>query len=230
MIGRGNRSTRRKPAPVPLCPSQTPHAARTRTRAAAAGSQRLTAELRHGLPRGLRHELSSFARTPGSWVRIPLKAWISVYAFILCLFVLCIGSDLTTGFSLVQGVLPSVSKMITELKKRPGPSKGSRATGKIKLSNAFVSHSTLSEKKFPHSYPNFLRKILTFFSYLLLVLSSNFFLHLRYSEQKSIFLISSTLTTSTIHFIFLNLIALILLGTHYELQSLSLSNFLQPFF
>jgi hypothetical protein len=34
MIGRGNRSSRRKPAPVPLCPPQTPHAARTRTRAA----------------------------------------------------------------------------------------------------------------------------------------------------------------------------------------------------
>jgi hypothetical protein len=48
MIGRGNRSTIRKPAPVPLCPPQTPHAARTRTRAAAVGSQRLTAELRHG--------------------------------------------------------------------------------------------------------------------------------------------------------------------------------------
>jgi hypothetical protein len=43
MIGRGNRSTRRKPAPMPLCPTQTPHAARTRTRAAAVGSQRLTA-------------------------------------------------------------------------------------------------------------------------------------------------------------------------------------------
>jgi hypothetical protein len=43
MIGKGNRSTRRKPAPMPLCPSQTPHAARTRTRAAAVGSQRLTA-------------------------------------------------------------------------------------------------------------------------------------------------------------------------------------------
>jgi hypothetical protein len=25
MIGRGNRSTRRKPVPVPLCPTQTPH-------------------------------------------------------------------------------------------------------------------------------------------------------------------------------------------------------------
>jgi hypothetical protein len=49
MIGSGNRSTRRKPAPVPLCPPQIPHAARTRTRAAAVGSQRLTAELRHGL-------------------------------------------------------------------------------------------------------------------------------------------------------------------------------------
>jgi hypothetical protein len=35
MIGRGNRSTRRKLAPVPLCPPQTAHAARTRTRAAA---------------------------------------------------------------------------------------------------------------------------------------------------------------------------------------------------
>jgi hypothetical protein len=43
MIGKENRSTRRKPAPVPLCPQQNPHAARTRTRAAAVGSQRLTA-------------------------------------------------------------------------------------------------------------------------------------------------------------------------------------------
>jgi hypothetical protein len=43
MIGRGNRSTRTKPAPVPLCPPQTPHAARTRTRAAVVGSHRLTA-------------------------------------------------------------------------------------------------------------------------------------------------------------------------------------------
>jgi hypothetical protein len=43
MIGRGNRNTRRKPAPVPLCPPQTPHAAPTRTQAAAVGGQRLTA-------------------------------------------------------------------------------------------------------------------------------------------------------------------------------------------
>jgi hypothetical protein len=35
MIGRGNRSTRSKPAPVPLCPPQTLQDARKRTRAAA---------------------------------------------------------------------------------------------------------------------------------------------------------------------------------------------------
>jgi hypothetical protein len=43
MIGRGNRSTWRKPAPVPLCSPQTPHAAWTRTRATTVGSQQLTA-------------------------------------------------------------------------------------------------------------------------------------------------------------------------------------------
>jgi hypothetical protein len=43
-IGRGNRSTRRKPAPAPLCPPQIPHdQTRARTRAAAVGSQRVTA-------------------------------------------------------------------------------------------------------------------------------------------------------------------------------------------
>jgi hypothetical protein len=36
-------------------------------------------------PCGLRHELSSPSRMLGSWVRIPLKAWMSVCAFILCL-------------------------------------------------------------------------------------------------------------------------------------------------
>jgi hypothetical protein len=43
-IGRGNRSTRRKPAPAPLCPPQIPHdQTHARTRAAAMGSQRLIA-------------------------------------------------------------------------------------------------------------------------------------------------------------------------------------------
>jgi hypothetical protein len=43
-FGRGNRSTRRKPAPAPLCPPEIPlDQTRPRTRAAAVGSQRLTA-------------------------------------------------------------------------------------------------------------------------------------------------------------------------------------------
>jgi hypothetical protein len=41
-IGRGNRSTRRKSASVPLCPPQIPHdQTRARTPSAALGSQRL---------------------------------------------------------------------------------------------------------------------------------------------------------------------------------------------
>jgi hypothetical protein len=43
-IDRGNRSTRRKPASVPLCPPQIPHGlTRVRTRAAAVGSKWLIA-------------------------------------------------------------------------------------------------------------------------------------------------------------------------------------------
>jgi hypothetical protein len=41
-IGRGNQSTRRKPAPAPLCPPQIPlDQTRARTRAAMLGSQRV---------------------------------------------------------------------------------------------------------------------------------------------------------------------------------------------
>jgi hypothetical protein len=32
-------------------------------------------------PRGLRHKLSSLARTLASWVRIPLKTWMSVCVY-----------------------------------------------------------------------------------------------------------------------------------------------------
>jgi hypothetical protein len=35
-------------------------------------------------PRCLKHEMSSPARTLGSWVRIPLKAWMSVCVYSLC--------------------------------------------------------------------------------------------------------------------------------------------------
>jgi hypothetical protein len=45
-IGRGNRRTRRKPTPEPLCSPQIPHNLTwTRTQAAAVGNRRLTAEL-----------------------------------------------------------------------------------------------------------------------------------------------------------------------------------------
>jgi hypothetical protein len=47
-IGRGNRSTRRKPTPVPLCPPKIPHdLTQSRTRAATKGSRRQQPELWH---------------------------------------------------------------------------------------------------------------------------------------------------------------------------------------
>jgi hypothetical protein len=50
----------------------------------------------HHWPRGVRHELSSVARTLGSWVLIPLKVWISACDY--SLFVLsCVGSGLATS-------------------------------------------------------------------------------------------------------------------------------------
>jgi hypothetical protein len=49
-------------------------------------------------PPGLRHELFSAARTLGSWIRIPLKTWMSVCVYSLLVF-LCIGIGLATGWS-----------------------------------------------------------------------------------------------------------------------------------
>jgi hypothetical protein len=69
-------------------------------------------------PRRLRHELSSLSRTLGSWVRIPLNAWMPVCAFILCLCQPCDGL-MTRPRSPIICV-----KMITKLKNRPGPNKG----------------------------------------------------------------------------------------------------------
>jgi hypothetical protein len=60
----------------------------------------LSTSCRSQWARGLRHELSSLARTLGSWVRIPFRSWILV-----CV---CIGSGLTIRWSPVRGVLPTI--------------------------------------------------------------------------------------------------------------------------
>jgi hypothetical protein len=56
--------------------------------------------------RGLRYELSSLAPTLGSWVRIPLKAWMCrIYSVFVLSFV---DSGLATCSSPVQGILATV--------------------------------------------------------------------------------------------------------------------------
>jgi hypothetical protein len=47
-------------------------------------------------PRGLRHELSSPPQTLGSWVRIALKAWMSVCIYSVCV-VMCVSIGFATG-------------------------------------------------------------------------------------------------------------------------------------
>jgi hypothetical protein len=57
-------------------------------------------------PRGLRHELSSLARTVGSRIRIPLKTWMFVFVFIL--FVLGWGHTCAQNASVARHVVTSV--------------------------------------------------------------------------------------------------------------------------
>jgi hypothetical protein len=52
------------------------------------------------------HGPSSPARTLWPWVRILLEALISVFSYCVRV-VLCVGSDLATGWSPVQGILPT---------------------------------------------------------------------------------------------------------------------------
>jgi hypothetical protein len=73
-------------------------------------------------PRGLRHEPSSPAPTLESWVLIPLEAWMSVCVYSVYI-VLCVGSGLATGWSTVQGVLPTPYRLIN-WKSSQGPTKG----------------------------------------------------------------------------------------------------------
>jgi hypothetical protein len=71
-----------------------------------------------------KHEPSSPARTLGSWVRIPLEAWMSVCVY--CVFALsCVGSGFATDWSPVQGVLLTVYR-IKKVKSGLGP-KGYRS-------------------------------------------------------------------------------------------------------
>jgi hypothetical protein len=71
----------------------------------------LSVESRSQWPRCLRHEMSSPARRLETWVRISLKAWM--FVCIYSIFSLsCVGSGLTSVWSPVQGVLPTVCKKL----------------------------------------------------------------------------------------------------------------------
>jgi hypothetical protein len=61
-------------------------------------------------PRGVRHEMSSPAQKLVSFLRIPLKTWVSVcvnFVFVSS----CVGSGLASDLSPVQGILPTGYKI-----------------------------------------------------------------------------------------------------------------------
>jgi hypothetical protein len=75
MTGRGNRSTLRKPAPVPLCPPQTPHALPEREPGPSGWeASDSPLELRHGL----RTELTG--RRPTCLTYIYVHSIVTMYA------------------------------------------------------------------------------------------------------------------------------------------------------
>jgi hypothetical protein len=67
-------------------------------------------------PVGLRHELSSLARTLWSWVRIPRRAWRFGVCVFIVFVVLYLRKGLATGRSLVQWVLPIVYRSKEKIK------------------------------------------------------------------------------------------------------------------
>jgi hypothetical protein len=104
-------------------------------------------------PRCLEHKLSLLARTLVSWVRITLKAWMSVCVYYVFLL-FCIGSGLATDWSPVQRVLPIVCR-IKKLKKRPRSSKKTRSIDglvRIVLPLNFFSPSSVSIFRLPRVF------------------------------------------------------------------------------
>jgi hypothetical protein len=69
-------------------------------------------------PRGLKHELSSPARTLGSWVQIPLEAWMSLCCVVLfCVYV----AALRRAYPRLKS--PNDCVLIKKLKKWPRPTR-----------------------------------------------------------------------------------------------------------
>jgi hypothetical protein len=91
-------------------------------------------------PSGLNRALSSLARKPGPWGRIPLRAWMFSVCVCVCVFLcLCTGRGLAMSWSPVQGVLPiSLIKKLRKLspmlqKREQAPKCGSKEGGEGKV-------------------------------------------------------------------------------------------------
>jgi hypothetical protein len=99
-------------------------------------------------PRGLKHKMSSSPQTLRLRVRIHPKVWLSL-CFCSVFMLSCVGSDLATGSSPMQGVLPTICNIHNfiinskwEQARQPNPSKKNNNNEKtdvhILLSSAYI--------------------------------------------------------------------------------------------
>jgi hypothetical protein len=105
-------------------------------------------------PRGLKHESPSPARTLGSWVRMVLKAWLSVCVYsVFALF--CGQVEALRRADLLSKESYRLCIVLRILKSGQGP-KGCRAIGKR---NWFTAHNKLNCRKRTCFPCNFIRRI-----------------------------------------------------------------------
>jgi hypothetical protein len=98
---------------------------------------------------------------PGSWVPLPHNAWM--FGMCMCLFCVCVflslGRGLTTSWSLVQGVLPSV-KWSWNWKSETRAQAGCRASEKKNYSFIFLLGYTGERKMQNRCYFRELQQVL----------------------------------------------------------------------
>jgi hypothetical protein len=90
-------------------------------------------------PRGLRHAWTLFARSEAGIVGsnpTQRHRCLCLRLFSFCI-VLCVGSGLVTGWSLIQRALPTVYKRLRNWRRGQGPTKGCRTVDEWKWMNAY---------------------------------------------------------------------------------------------
>jgi hypothetical protein len=122
-IGKGNRSTQRKPTPVPLCPPQILHDLTwARSRAAAVGNRQLTTTYASSLNqakhledsyRAVNVAVTLYTRIRSCWVRNSFGT-LNIVTVIFCSFPLSLQGNIRTTSRLYHNFVPNPLQFIIQ--------------------------------------------------------------------------------------------------------------------